>query len=609
LRAKAQVLAQGEARGQRGRRSYRGRGKREEIDYTYDVFDNLIGREDTTYTSGGSINTQTIERDVVDPATGNVVLSFDGNGNLTNRYLWGPAVDQILADEQFNLSGTDQLPSSAGNTLWALDDNQGSVTDLVDDAGTLEEHLAYSPFGQQTAQSSNPGSVDFDFGYDGTYTDATTGDQLHDLRWYDAAMQRWLNQDPTGLTFGPNPYAYVGNSPTNLSDPSGLCAAQVPAGMNPNAALPAISLATFTEEYRREVLLNVLKHNQDSAEYIRNGGKTVYADGDGPSRWSSYKFFLKHPDRMDADLLAAHKVAKFVASTSLNTAVTVGTGGLAGAAGGGAAGNALDALLDGNDLDEVAIAARNGAITGAIFHGVSQATGPAVNKVLGSALGECPPVLAQRALNAASGAVGNVLGGATSNAVTGTIDCGFQYGLKHAFDGAGRNALLGGILGALSPTKTGCFLAGTPVATEFGHIAVQDIKAEDRVWSYDLIEQEWKLCRVVETYQTEYVGDKVRMLVVGEWIESTRHHPVWVTEGQNLDNRPRPGHVRSAETAGATIAGRWSTPAISRRATFCCSSPIAPQRSKRSKFNPSPQTSIISKSKACTTTLSATVRR
>jgi hypothetical protein len=30
----------------------------EEIDYTYDWFDNLIGREDTTYTSGGSINTE-----------------------------------------------------------------------------------------------------------------------------------------------------------------------------------------------------------------------------------------------------------------------------------------------------------------------------------------------------------------------------------------------------------------------------------------------------------------------------------------------------------------------------------------------------------------------
>jgi hypothetical protein len=30
-----------------------------------------------------------------------MVLSFDGSGNLTDRYLWGPAVDQVLADEQF----------------------------------------------------------------------------------------------------------------------------------------------------------------------------------------------------------------------------------------------------------------------------------------------------------------------------------------------------------------------------------------------------------------------------------------------------------------------------------------------------------------------------
>ena len=59
-----------------------------------------------------------------------MVLAFDGNDNLTDRYLWGPAVDQVLADE--NSAPTSANPTSIGNnTLWALGDNQNSVRDVV----------------------------------------------------------------------------------------------------------------------------------------------------------------------------------------------------------------------------------------------------------------------------------------------------------------------------------------------------------------------------------------------------------------------------------------------------------------------------------------------
>ncbi len=186
--------------------------------YQYDGTGRQIGRTDTTYGTGGTTTTQ---RYVFDGT--NMVLAFDGNGNLTDRYLWGPAVDQVLADEHFTISGTptNQLPSAPGNTLWALGDNQNSVRDLVNDAGTLEQHVAYSPFGQQVAaQSSNPGNVAFAFGYTGTYTDSVTADQLHGVRWYDPASQRWLTQDPAAADV--NLYRYCGNAPTNWVDPSGL---------------------------------------------------------------------------------------------------------------------------------------------------------------------------------------------------------------------------------------------------------------------------------------------------------------------------------------------------------------------------------------------------
>jgi hypothetical protein len=39
---------------------------------------------------------------------------------------------------------------------------------------------------------------------------------------YDSSVGRWLEQDPLGLAAGPNPYEYVGNDPTNATDPTGL---------------------------------------------------------------------------------------------------------------------------------------------------------------------------------------------------------------------------------------------------------------------------------------------------------------------------------------------------------------------------------------------------
>jgi RHS repeat-associated protein len=47
------------------------------------------------------------------------------------------------------------------------------------------------------------------------------------LRAYDSDLGRWLSRDPLRkpeLSQGPNLYAYVGNNPVNMIDPSGLAA-------------------------------------------------------------------------------------------------------------------------------------------------------------------------------------------------------------------------------------------------------------------------------------------------------------------------------------------------------------------------------------------------
>ena len=89
------------------------------------------------------------------------------------------------------------------------------------------DHIAYDSFGKIASQSST--SVPFYFMHNGVYVDSATGLEYHNEpstgipgRWYSPAMERWMSQDPTGLMFDSDPYRYSDNSPTNLTDPSGL---------------------------------------------------------------------------------------------------------------------------------------------------------------------------------------------------------------------------------------------------------------------------------------------------------------------------------------------------------------------------------------------------
>jgi hypothetical protein len=101
-----------------------------------------------------------------------------------------------------------------------------------------------------------------------------------------------------------------------------------------------------------------------------------------------------------------------------------------------------------------------------------------------------------------------------------------------------------------------CFIADTAVSTEDGLKPIQNVRASDLIWAYDLVVGQWKLRPVIETYEHDYVGDLVAITVAGEVIKATSGHPFWVVEGQRLEDRPRPEHVPEAP-ASACVPGRW----------------------------------------------------
>ena len=199
------------------------------VDQIYDIQNRWIGR--FVDPDGDGVDVTTNDTWFVYDGD-HIVYQFnatdgDGDGSLallTNRYVWGPNRDQILADEQ----GTD-LETTAGNILWPLTDNLGSVRDLVDFDSTqptnlksqVVKHVNFDSFGK-TATDTAPGIISL-FGYTGRAYDAETNSQFNSTRWYDFDLQRWQSVDWGGFEMGDaNLYRYVENGATTSVDPDGL---------------------------------------------------------------------------------------------------------------------------------------------------------------------------------------------------------------------------------------------------------------------------------------------------------------------------------------------------------------------------------------------------
>jgi hypothetical protein len=122
---------------------------------------------------------QRIEKDVWTSSTGTVVTRFDydqgnvwvdlnGSNQLQMRRLYLDGVDQVFA-----------RIDSSGNAAWYLPDRMGSIRDITDNTGAVQDHINYDGFGNVTSES-NPTFGDR-YKWTGRETDAETGLQFN--RW------------------------------------------------------------------------------------------------------------------------------------------------------------------------------------------------------------------------------------------------------------------------------------------------------------------------------------------------------------------------------------------------------------------------------------------
>ena len=116
----------------------------------------------------------------------------------------------------------------ADGIKYYLHDANFNVTAVTDDAGTVKERYAYTPYGEVTfldANFANPATssaISNEYLYTGRRLDPETGLQLNRYRFYASHLGRWLNRDPI-LYIGSrwSLYEYVNGMPINATDPEG----------------------------------------------------------------------------------------------------------------------------------------------------------------------------------------------------------------------------------------------------------------------------------------------------------------------------------------------------------------------------------------------------
>ncbi len=182
------------------------------VTFAYDSYGNKISREawDGTTTSTeryGHDGWDTAKPAPIGNENFDVWVDLDGSNNLTTRRMYGPEFDGVTLRQ-----------NASGDVGWYLTDRLGSVRGIANGSGTPLTTLTYNAWGE-VLTNSTPAQSDSRT-YTGRIADTLIGGYDYRDRWF--LHSRFLQQDFEGFTPGdPNLYRYVGNGPTNGTDPSG----------------------------------------------------------------------------------------------------------------------------------------------------------------------------------------------------------------------------------------------------------------------------------------------------------------------------------------------------------------------------------------------------
>jgi len=220
---------------------------------TYDAAGNLTN---DTYTGSGN---RTYDAE-------NRITSAWGGNNQAQLYVYDPAGERIKRTvnsvetwqiygfggellAEYPINGAASNPqteyayrnghllviASSSQRQWLLADHLGTPRMIIDQTGTLSnlKRRDYLPFGEELPAGVGGRTSALGYntdatrqGFTGYQADAETGLNYAQARYQSSVQGRFISPDPiSGNIVDPqswNMYSYVGNSPTNRTDPSGM---------------------------------------------------------------------------------------------------------------------------------------------------------------------------------------------------------------------------------------------------------------------------------------------------------------------------------------------------------------------------------------------------
>lgn len=220
----------------------------------FDAANRILSNGATTYSSddngnvvsaAGSAGTTTYKWDsrnrltTISSSNGQTTkLSYDFGGNLISQVDSGPTnltrnfIPDLLGNVAYvSRSDGDSFSVLSGQTIddhqavlhssglveYGLLDALGSTTATADGTGAIKTRFFYEPFGQSTP--SGPTTYPFQFA-----GRTPIGPLIYmRARYFDPGTGRFVSEDPLGISSDSNNlFEYVGNSPVNDVDPTGL---------------------------------------------------------------------------------------------------------------------------------------------------------------------------------------------------------------------------------------------------------------------------------------------------------------------------------------------------------------------------------------------------